>query len=748
MRTISAALLLLSCGTAGAVPALIVYDNALQNGFADGSWANAADFNLGNTTPVFGASGNSIRFVARNWGGLQFVANASEFNLVDYQNLTFHVHGGSTGGQKLQMYVCDNYNAIGSAVPVGSLIPGGSIPANGWATATLDFDSAGLTFGTFNCVVIMDADGGNDPSGQPAAYIDAIVLNPRTTAPPGGGSVAVSVNATSNVHPFSPLIFGVAYGDTARNAQMGYTVDRWGGNSTTRYNWQVDVHSTAQDYFWENIPGSTDRAHVPPLNNDADAFISAALGSGIQPLMTIPTIGWTPRSDSPTSHPYFAGFSVAKYGAQVPRPYTNDAVDPYDTDAGSGDCNPATNASPNCVLYDANNGWYHLINNDPHDTSSVVDENFQKGWVAHMQSAHGTAANGGVKLFTLDNEVMLWNSTHRDVHPNGPTYDEIWGKALAYATAIKQQEPDALVTGPVTWGYCDLFTSADDATRGNCLEGTDRTAHGGLPFVAWYLQQVCANPLAGGKHLVDYLDLHYYPQGTNVALNDDDSTATAARRLKSVKELYDPTWVSDSWMGGLGDTDANHYDKPNLIPRVKAWINQYCPGTKLAITEYNWGNDNTSSGAVAQAEVLAIFAREGVDMATRWVAPDPNTKAERGYSIFLNYDGAGGKVVGDSIAASSANVDQIGAYAFHGNQRTFVLLTNKDTVTHDVQLTFDSVHVATWTLYGFTGSSALAQTGTGAINSNALTLTALPPISASLLVIPDVDEIFKDGFGG
>ena len=753
MRTLSALLLVLLSASANAVPPLVVYDNALQNGFANGSWANAADYSLTNTTPAFGASGDSIRFVARGWGGLQFVANSAEFNLADYQSVTFQVHGGSSGGQKLQIYLCDNYQNLTApnAFAVAPLISGGTIPPGAWTTATLDLDAAQLTFGTFNCVVIMDADGNNDTvNGQPAAYIDQIVFNPRTTALPGGGSVAVSVNATSNVHPISPLIFGVAYGNkgvSTRNAQMGYTVDRWGGNSTTRYNWQVDVHSTAQDYFWENIPDSSDRSQIPPPDNSADAFISAARYPGGQPLMTIPTIGWAPRSDSPINHPYFAGFSVTKYGAQVPRPYTNDAVDPYDTDAGSGECNPSTNSSPNCVLYDANNGLYHLINNDPHDTSAPVDETYEKGWIAHMQAKFGTAANGGVKLFTLDNEVMLWNSTHRDIHPNGPTYNEIWGKALTYAAAIKQQEPDAQVTGPVTWGYCDLFTSADDATRGNCLDGTDRQAHGGLPFIAWYLQQVCANPLAGGKHLVDYVDLHYYPQGTNVALNDDDSAATAARRLKSVKELYDSTWVSDSWMGGLGDNDANHYNKPNLIPRVRAWINQYCPGTKLAITEYNWGNDNTGSGAVAQAEVLAIFAREGVDMATRWVAPDPNTKAERGFSIFLNYDGAGGKVAGNSVAATSANVDQIGAYAFQGNQRTFVLLTNKDTVTHDVALTFDSPHYATWKLYGFTGSSALAQTGTNTIAGSTLTLSALPPISASLLVIADSDEIFKDAFG-
>jgi hypothetical protein len=564
------------------------------------------------------------------------------------------------------------------------------------------------------------------------------------SAAAAAAAVNVSVDLTANVRPFSQQIFGVAYGSGTRNAQMGYTVDRWGGNSTTRYNWQVDVHSTARDYFWENIPDCTAPSctGMPPAGNSADAFIAAARYPGGQPLMTIPTIGWAPRGDSPKSHPYLAGFSIGKYGAQVPLPYTSDASDPYDPDAGSGDCNPSGNSSSDCVLYDANNGRYHLVNNDPHDTSAVVDPSFEQAWIAHMQSAFGTAANGGVKLFTLDNEVMLWNSTHRDVHPQPATYDEIWNRTVAYAGAIKQQEPNALVTGPVTWGYCDLFGSAAD----NCLDGSDRQAHGGLPFVAWYLQQVCAYEAQHGMRLVDYLDLHYYPQGNNVSLSNADDATTSGLRLRSLKELYNPAWTSESWIADLGDGDANHYSKPDLIPRVRAWIAQYCPGTKLAITEYNWGNDNTVSGAVAQAEALAIFAREGVDLATRWVAPTANSRAERGFSIFLNYDGGGSKVQGDSVAATSANVDQIGAYAFHGNARTFVLLTNKDAVAHDVALSFNTSHTAAWKLYGFTGAAALAQTGSGSLAGSSLTLSALPALSASLLVIPDDDGIFKNGF--
>jgi hypothetical protein len=338
------------------------------------------------------------------------------------------------------------------------------------------------------------------------------------------------------------------------------------------------------------------------------------------------------------------------------------------------------------------------------------------------------------------------------VHPNPATYDEIWGKTVDYASAIKQQDAGALVTGPVTWGYCDLFGSAAD----NCVLGPDRTAHGEQPFVAWYLQHVCANPLAGGKHLVDYLDLHYYPgdpnpgdpnysTGTRIYSSAEDAP-TVARRMHSLKELWDPTWVSESWIQDLGDADSNHYDKPDLIPRVRAWIDQYCPGTNLAITEYNWGGDNTVSGAVAQAELLAIFAREGVDLATRWVAPGNGTKVENAFSIFLNYDGMGAKVQGDSVGATSANVDQIGAYAFHlAGQRTMVLLTNKDTVNHDVTLTFNAAQSGAWTLYGFDGTHPLHQLNSNTISGT--TLTGLTPISANLLVITDNDGIFKDGFG-
>ncbi len=75
----------------------------------------------------------------------------------------------------------------------------------------------------------------------------------------------------------------------------------------------------------------------------------------------------------------------------------------------------------------------NVTGNDPADTSKPIDATFVTRWMAHLASRTGTAAAGGVRLWALDNEPMLWNSTHRDVHPAGTTYDELWGKTARSA---------------------------------------------------------------------------------------------------------------------------------------------------------------------------------------------------------------------------------------------------------------------------------------------------------------------------
>ncbi len=49
---------------------------------------------------------------------------------------------------------------------------------------------------------------------------------------------------------------------------------------------------------------------------------------------------------------------------------------------------------------------------------------------------------------------------------------------------------------------------------------------------------------------------------------------------------------------------------------MRDWVAKDYPGTKLAITEYNWGGQEHINGAVAQADILGIFGREGLDIGT------------------------------------------------------------------------------------------------------------------------------------
>src|SRR5689334_6757428 len=73
------------------------------------------------------------------------------------------------------------------------------------------------------------------------------------TEQPAAAGPALSVNAASVQHVISPYIYGMNFADQALAEELRLPVNRWGGNSTTRYNWQIDVHNTGSDYYYENI---------------------------------------------------------------------------------------------------------------------------------------------------------------------------------------------------------------------------------------------------------------------------------------------------------------------------------------------------------------------------------------------------------------------------------------------------------------------------------------------------------------
>jgi hypothetical protein len=543
-----------------------------------------------------------------------------------------------------------------------------------------------------------------DLPGKRLATAGVAVLACRLAA---AAPLAVAVDPNADRHPVSPLVYGMNFGTAAQMLRLKVPVRRWGGNSTTRYNWEVDTHNSASDWFFTNYAGNANPASLPN-GSDADVFVDEIRAAGGEALVTVPLIGWTPIDRTRRW-----GFSVGKYGAQQQTECSATGNASWcNPDAGNGVKTNATN----------------VTGNDPTDTSKTIDATFVTRWMAHLAGRTGTAAAGGMRLWALDNEPMLWNSTHRDVHPAGTTYDELWSKTAAVGAAMKAQDPGAQLTGPALWGWCAYFFSGADG----CSPGADRAAHGGEDFVPWYLDQAKAWETSNGKRLLDYLDVHYYPQASGVALTNDESSATSALRLRTLKSLYDPAYLDESWIGtAVGQAVY-------LIPRMKAWIAAHYPGTKLAVTEYNWGSDAGISGALAQAEALAIFGREGVDLATRWVAPAEGSLTEDAFLLYRNYDGAGAQVAGDAVRATSANVDLVGAYAQRGGtggNTLYLLLFNKDTSAQSVAVTVAGGLAGPASLYRFSGASRLAAAGSAAPSGNALALT-LPARSATLAVAP------------
>jgi hypothetical protein len=407
----------------------------------------------------------------------------------------------------------------------------------------------------------------------------------------------------------------------------------------------------------------------------------------------------------------------------------------------------------------------YITGNDPADTSLPVYPAAVADYVGDLVSHVGT----GVRYFNLDNEPMLWDSSHRDMRgtpaslarARPATYDEVWDKGLAAATEIKSRDANAEVMGPDTWGWCDFWTSAADAAVGQCISGPDRAAHGGLPFPAWYMQQSCANRLPGGHPAagdvpVDWLDIHIYPQGqspggdrvdgTGDPQNQESDEATIALRLRSLKELYDPGYVSESWVGQQTENVVK------LIPQMRAWRDTYCPEMKLGLLEYKWGRDDTLSGALAQAEILAIFGRESLDMALRWEVPDLGSLSEQAFRLFRNYDGAGGQANGDTVQAMSSDVDGVGSYAVRSaTDVLFVYLFNKDPAVAGREVTVTVAGGVTgavdlWRL----DAGGLASAGSMASLPGGFTVT-LPARSATLARValataPPPNDIFGDGF--
>jgi hypothetical protein len=664
-----------------------IFTDGLASGWSNWSWSTAVGF--GATSPVHaGTTSMSVTF-SDAWGGLYLHVEPSLAGS-GFRSLRFWIRGGAAGGQKLRVLLADGGGSFGAASPL-------TAPADQWTEVDIPVSTLGSP-ATISGVVWQDTTGG----AQPAFWLDDVRLvawevppTPAPTPPPSVGP-PIAIDAGADVHPISDAIYGMNYASEALAAELRLPVRRWGGNSTSRYNWQADETNTGSDWYFENVP--TD-------SGAADAFVDQDRRTGTKTLMTVPLIGRVAKRRL-DNHPYDCGFKVSKYGAQQ-------ATDPWDADCGNG----------------VRAGGGEITGNDPNDTSVVITPAFVQDWVQHFVARYGPASAGGVAYYNLDNEPMLWPDTHRDVHPQPTSYDELRDRTWEYAAAVKAGDPSARTLGPAEWGWTGYFWSALDWAGGGDWwnHPADRLAHGNVPFVEWYLQQMAAYEQQHGTRILDLLDEHFYPP--DVALVGAGDAARQERRLRSTRLLWDRTYSEETWIA----------EPVYLIPRLRDWIAANYPGTGTAITEYNWGALDDINGALAQADVLGILGREGLDLATLWGPPEPGQPGAFAFRMYRNLDGAGRGFGETSVRATSGDQGRLAAYAARraADGALTVVVINKTggALTSTVSLAgFAAAGSAQVWRYSADDLTAIARGADLPVTGSSLSAT-FPPVSITLLVL-------------
>jgi hypothetical protein len=533
---------------------------------------------------------------------------------------------------------------------------------------------------------------------------DAAVSGSATvtlTPPAPVAGLTLRVDAGNQTRAINPDIYGMdAYlldgsaADAAAVAQTNITIDRWGGDSTERYNYQLDVTNDIADYYFENGPGTNGDGWLAVNGTNAfDALVESNNANGIKTLGTVPVLGWVAKDSTSCAFP------AATYLNQM-------SVNPN----GCGDglyaqgVNSCTNAS-GCYITGNSPALTSIPEPPPAPPAASAvnaawaDATWAGGWTEYLVNKFGPGNPGsgtgkGVAIYDLDNEPTWWDSNDVDVHPVPFTYDEVTNGGIGTALAIKTADPTAQVSGPVIDFWWAYFYSKKDiesgwTSGGPCYQPwgnpVDRKAHGGVPLIEYYLQQMAQAEKKYGVRLLDYVDLHTYfaatYNGKSVAFAAAGDTGVQQARLNSTRALWDPTYTDPNFVQPNYLTDANYTPScttpaqaPQLIPMMRKWVANDYPGTRLQIDEYNWGGMESINGALAQADILGIFGREGLDVGTMWPTTDPSGQIPgmMAFAMYRNYDG-NKSTFGDMGLASISNAagaDAEGSLSIYGALRT------------------------------------------------------------------------------
>ena len=291
------------------------------------------------------------------------------------------------------------------------------------ATATNTFLNTSLTNGTKYFYVVSALNS----AGESANSAEA---NATPSAPPANQTPDVTITINPAItKPISPYIYGLNFYFGETDPPPMATLDRDGGNRWTAYNWETNASNAGSDYLYENdsyLSASTVPAEA------VRGFIAQDQNNGLASLVTVQMQGLVSGDESgpvSTSNPP----DLSRFKTVIDKKSTVSAT-------------PFTITPPTS------------------DANVYMDEFV---WALNQKLPGIFAANATHPTFiNLDNEPELWNSTHLEIQgPNPVTSDNYITKTINLTKAIKDQFPNAIIFGPVHYGFEGIYSWQGELIR-------------------------------------------------------------------------------------------------------------------------------------------------------------------------------------------------------------------------------------------------------------------------------------------
>lgn len=532
-------------------------------------------------------------------------------------------------------------------------------------------------------------------------------------APSVAFSQTITIDVKSNVHAISPYIYG-------SNEDCDFTTSaRWGGNRSTTYNWENNASNGGNDY-----------------SNVSDGFYDYT-GSSTPAL---PIVNFIKNADSRNQFKIVslqaAGYVAADKDGQITE-----------------------------VASDENTRWKKLEYNKPTPYSLTPDKDddvvYIDELINYLQTL-GEPGNGGVDAYAVDNEPFLWSRSHPMLHPEQTTYEELFEKTKLVASTVHKISPRTEIVGPMFYGWTDaarwgvaenefapLFRVKNDSYRW---------------FVDFYLDSLRQMEEKFGERYLDIISFHWYPEATGTETKYTDGAkkgqlvrivntstsdgATPAQliaadvveaRLQAPRTLWDNTYKEKSY---VGNEIARQLPKSrrSLLQAVKYSIDTYYPGTKIAFTEFEYDAEGHWSGGLALADVLGIFGREDVYLATKWNKFQSYSTAA--YKLYLNYDGNGNGFGTTSVQDVFTDTVKMASYASLDEEGNLhIIAINKTENALPANFVLQNGVYSDGVVYGFDQNSAdISQLGTIDNIENSGFSYSLPAYSALHFVLNVVKQ--------